>query len=328
MVLSLLLLVVGLVLLIGGAELLVRGVSALAAAVGVSPLVIGLTVVAFGTSTPELVVNAMSAWKAQTQLAFGNVVGASFLNIGFVLAISAIVRPLHVQPSVITREIPLMVMAVLAVLIMSSDLLLGSGTIDRINRSEGLILLLIFAASLYSTTMMVLARNGSEDLMQAVSEEGTQVSDKPVTIASLMTLAGIVGVGIGGQLVVDSAVDIAEALEVPKVIIGLTLLSLGTTLPELTTSVVAARRGHSDIAIGNVVGSCVYNLLFIGGVVGTIHPIDIPKGGIVDLLMLLGLSLALFPLTFWGPRNIARREGIILLVVCLSYLVIRAVWLR
>jgi cation:H+ antiporter len=320
MLLSLLLLIVGLVLLIGGADLLVRGVSALAAAVGVSPLVIGLTVVAFGTSTPELVVNGMSAWQEQTQLAFGNIVGASILNLGFVLAVAAIVRPLDVQPSVLTREIPLMVMAILAVLIMVADRFLGVGADNTIDRGDGLILMLIFAAAMYSTAMMVISRNPTDHFMETAGAEGEQIIHKPLGLATLMTVGGLIGVAVGGRITVSSAVEIAELLGVPQVIIGLTLLSLGTTLPELTTSVVAARRGQSDIAIGNVVGSCVYNLLFIGGIVAFIHPIELPAGGMLDLLVLTGLSVVLFPLALQGPRNISRLEGAFLLVVCVTYL--------
>jgi cation:H+ antiporter len=320
MLLSVILLVVGLALLIGGADLLVRGVSALAAAIGVSPLIIGLTVVAFGTSTPEIVVNTVSALRGETSLAFGNIVGACALNIGFVLAISALIRPLDVHITVITREIPMLLLAVAAILIMSEDVLLNGNGPNVLHRGDGLILLLLFSVFLYYITLQAVANKTSDPLLAEISAEAPAPPKRSSAGKNaLIMVAGMVGVGIGGRMTVSGAVALAEGLGVPREIIGLTLISFGTTLPELTTSVIAARRGHADIAIGNVVGSCIFNIVCIGGIVATIHPISIPPGGRGDLLLLALLSFALWPIVLFGTRRISRLEGGLLLGTYLVY---------
>jgi cation:H+ antiporter len=329
MLLSLLLLIVGLALLIGGADLLVRGVSALAAALGVPPLVIGLTVVAFGTSTPELVVNVYSAAKGETSLAFGNIVGSCAINIGFVLALTAILRPIDVQVTVISREIPMMLLAVAGMVILSEDTILAGGAIDVLNRNDGLMLLLLFCVFIYYIALQAMQRKRTDPLLQEIAEEARPAPPKKLAWTQVMlTLIGLMGVGVGGRLTVSSAVDIAQRLGISEAIIGLTLISFGTTLPELTTSILAARRGHADIAIGNVVGSCIYNILCIGGIVATIHPIALPKGGQLDLLVMAGLSAALWPIAMRGPRKITRAEGALLLSAYLAYLAFRTTTAR
>jgi cation:H+ antiporter len=326
MLLSLLSLAAGLALLIGGADLLVRGVSALARAVGVPPLVVGLTVVAFGTSMPEVVVNTMSAARQTTDLAFGNIVGSCAINIGFVLAITALIRPLTVEPSVITREIPMMLLGVAAIMVMSADVRLSGGAVNSLNRSDGIVLLLLFCVFLYSTVMTALMARHTDALVAEVQvEQGeaqVQAMRRSLWTDAGFTVAGLIGVAAGGRITVDAAVTIATSLSVPPNVIGLTLVSFGTTLPELATGILAARRGHADIAIGNVVGSNIFNILFIGGMVSTIHPITVPPGGYFDLIFMAALSAALLPVAIRGPRRITRAEGAALLaayLICLSY---------
>lgn len=323
--LALILVLAGLVLLVLGADYLVRGVSALAAAMGVPPLVIGMTVVAFGTSTPEIVVNTMSALRGETGLAFGNIVGANALNIGFVLALVAIIKPLSVQSDVITRELPMMLLAMAAVFIMSEDRLLD-GLPGVLNRGDGLILLLLFCVFLYYTLRTVLKGQSADPLITEMEDEVVDPTKRrPLWIYGLFVLIGLIGVGVGGRMTVTGAVELARAIGISEAVIGLTLISFGTTLPELTTSVLAARRGHADIAIGNVVGSCIFNILCIGGIVATIYPVEIPPGGRGDLLLMLFLGAALLPIAGLGHRRISRAEGAFLMLTYVAYMTYRTV---
>jgi cation:H+ antiporter len=326
------LLILGLALLIFGAYLLVRGVSALARAAGVPPLVIGLTLVAFGTSLPEVVINNLSARQGHTELAFGNIVGSCTINIAFVLGVTALIRPLRVETSIIVREIPMMWLAVAALLVLSNDKLINRAASDVLVRSDGLILLLLFCVFLYYVIKDALTRRDEprlqhDPLVEEISqniETGTGLGatagrTEPIGLSIAMTVGGLVGVAIGGRVTVASAVAIAHKLGISEVVIGLTLVSLGTTLPELATSIMAARRGQADIAIGNVVGSNIFNMLFIGGLVATICPIPVPDGGRMDLLYLAGLCAILLPVALRGPRMITRAEGGFLLAAYLTY---------
>lgn len=322
---SLLLLIVGLGLLIGGADILVRSAGRLAEWLGVPPLVIGLTVVAFGTSMPELVINTLSAVHGATALAFGNIIGSALVNIGFVLAISALARPLRVQPSIIAREIPMMLLAVAAVLILSADRFLTGANQSRLSRQDGLILLLLFGMFLYYTIYQILAHRQDDVFVNEVRQGIDAASQRPWR-SFLGTLAGLGGVAVGGRLAVGGAVGLAERAGIPSNVIGLTVVSLGTTLPELITGITAARKGLSDIAVGNIVGSNIFNLLLIGGVAATIRPVPLPHGGVGDLLALGGLSLILLPICIRGPRKVNRAEGIVLLALYAAYIAARLLW--
>ena len=340
MVLPLSLILVGLALLVGGANVLIRAVSALATAAGVPPVVVGLTVVAFGTSAPELVVNVLAAVRGQTGVAFGSIVGSSVINIGWVLALTALVRPLAVERSIITREIPMMILAVACTVVLSADRWLGGGggggggagsPADALGRGDGIVLLLLFGVFLYYTTTALLAMPRAPAPTDPFVEEVTDAIRRrrqpvpPVWANAAGAAVGLVGLAAGAHLTVTSAVAIAARLGVPDVVIGLTVISLGTTLPELVSGIVAVRRGASDIAIGNVVGSNIFNVLLIGGTVATIRPVPIPAGGFLDLAVLAGLSVALLPIAVRGGRRVTRAEGALLLAAYLSYAAWRAV---
>lgn len=320
--LSATLLTIGLILLLAGAKFLVDGVSAIARAAGVSPLVVGLTVVAFGTSTPEVVINGIAAYRGETALAFGNIIGSCAINVGFVLAVTAIICPLAVQPSIITREIPLLLLTVAALVVMSEDMRLTHAAADSLSRADGLILLLIFCVFVYSIITQALDKRSADAFVADVVEEERSVKDRATWVDFAMTLGGLIGVAGGGRMTVVGATGIAEAAGIPEHIIGLTIISFGTTLPELATSIIAARKGQSDLAIGNVIGSNIYNLLFIGGMVSTISPIPIPRGGELDLLVMAGLCVALLPIAM-RQRKVTRGEGLVLLMTYLSYVIFR-----
>ena len=321
---AVLILIAGLILLVGGANVMIKGATSLATAFKVPPLVIGLTIVAFGTSAPELVVNSTAALAKQSSLSFGSIVGSCTINLGWVLAITALVKPIKVERSIISREIPMMLLATAAFFILSCDRILDHGETDTLTRSNGMVLLLLFAVFIYYTVSGILQTSPSTPTIDPFLEEVEEnvESAKPIskTASLLLTIGGLAALIIGGRITVNSAVDIAKAIGIPEVIIGLTIISFGTTLPELITGIIATRRGQGDLAIGNVVGSNIFNLLFIGGIVSVITPINIPKNGLNDLLALMILSVLTLPICIRGNRHVTRGEGAFLLLLYLSYL--------
>ena len=319
MTLNLLMLVLGLTLLLGGGDLLVRGASALAASFGISPLVVGLTVVAFGTSAPELSVNLMAAFQGSSDISFGNIIGSNIANIGLILGISALIRPLAIHGRIISREIPMMLLASILALIAGMDGLLRQAP-NVFDRSDGLVFLLIFCVFLYTTVGDIVSAKPDEPFLKEV--EGLPVKTSfSKTLANLALFgAGLVLLVFGGKLAVSGAVGVAELLNVPRAVIGLTIIAVGTSLPELVTSGVATWKGQTDIAIGNVVGSNIFNLLFIAGLSATVTPIPVPTaGGWQDLVMMVLLSLFLLPLCLTDRNRVVRWEGALLLTLYLGF---------
>lgn len=311
----------GLAVLLAGARWFVGGISAIAKAFGVSPLAIGMTVVAFGTSMPELMVNVVSAMRGSTGLAFGNIVGSCIVNMGFVLGLTALIRPMRVEPSLITREIPMLIVAALAVLALGSDRILDQAATDAWRRSDGIVLLLFFSIFLYYTTRQALRTRTTDSFLEEIEGEvNRQAPARPIWQELGLMLAGLAGVSFGAQWTVDSAVAMARTLGITETVIGLTVISLGTTLPELATCIMAARRGDADIALGNVVGSNLFNLLCIGGIVSVIHPVAIPIEGRSDLLAMAILTAILLPIAIRSGRTITRGEGALLLILYAAYM--------
>jgi len=312
----------GLLLLMVGGETVVRGATGLARALGVSPLVIGLTVVAFGTSAPELAVNVIAAWEDRGDISFGNIIGSNMANIGLIVGCTAIMRPLLITGVVIAREIPMMLLATAAVVVMSFDGLLAPGTPDAIRRGEGIFLLLLFLVFLYYTVGDFVRQrtgNGNGELgREFAPTDGGGARHLIVTAVGLVALVG------GADLTVGAASNVARNFGVPEVIIGLTVLAVGTSLPELVASVTATVRGHAELAIGNVVGSNIFNLLLVLGVTSLIRPIAIPAGGHLDLLMVGILSLLLFVVSLTANRRIIRGEAALLLAGYVGYIAWRA----
>ncbi len=318
MIWNLILLIVGGALLLGGGDLLVRGASGLARSLGVRPVVIGLTVVAFGTSAPELVVNLIAAFTGRGGIAFGNVVGSNLANLGLILGLGACVRPLAVEGSIIVREIPLMLLATVAVIVMTVE---GdfSGVAGSIDQTEGLCLLLFFVVFLYALAREVLTSRTKDALaLQIETSPVTKAPDRRAATIGMIAV-GLVGLVLGGHLLVTGASALARGLGVSEVVIGLSIVAVGTSLPELVTSIIAALRGEADIAVGNVVGSNIFNLLFVLGVTTSLSPIDVPAGGFVDLLAALVVSSLLLPFAITGQRRIVRAEGAVLLAAWIGY---------
>jgi len=317
MALDLIQLFVGLVLLMAGGEAVVRGATGLARALGVSPLVIGLTVVAFGTSAPEMAVNLIAAWEGRGEISFGNIIGSNMANIGLIVGCTAIFRPILITGVVIAREIPMMLLATTAAIIMGFDTLLGFGN-DAYDRADGLLLLMFFLVFLYYTVGDFVQQRADKESgsVDGASSGDNSARNRYLAITGL-GLAALIG---GADVTVSASEALARALGVPEVIIGLTVLAVGTSLPELVASVVATMRGHTELAIGNVVGSNIFNLLLVMGVTSLVRPIPVPSGGHLDLLVVALLSLILFLVSMTNSRRIIRTEASILLIVYLSYI--------
>ena len=310
MLLNIIFLIAGLIILMYGANFLVDGGSALAHRLKVSSMVIGLTVVAFGTSTPELVVNIVSSAEGSSALALGNVMGSNIFNILAILGVTALIVPLGVQKTTTWVEIPLAAFAAILVLI-----LVNGEPAGLITRAEGICLLCFFVIFLLYT--LALAKYGG-----AGSGEEVVIKNYSMSKAILFIGLGLAGLIGGGRLLVTGAVQIAQHLGISERIIGLTIISIGTSLPELATSVIAARKKNADIAIGNVVGSNIFNTFLILGTSAVISPLEAPAGSATDLLVNVIASALLFLFIFTGKgRKISRWEGAIFLALYLGYLI-------
>ncbi|MBN2114652.1 MAG: calcium/sodium antiporter [Acidimicrobiia bacterium] len=319
--LTLVLFIAGFALLVIGAEALVRGASGLAGALGISPLVVGLTVVAFGTSAPEAAVTLQAAFAGRADLAVGNVVGSNIFNLLFVLGASALVVPLVVAQRLVRLEVPLMIGAGGLVLVLALDGGLG--------RLDGAIL---FAGILAYTVYAV--RRGRRETAEVAAEYEREYGPLPrstrrTLLDVALLLAGLGLLVLGARWLVDGAVEVATALGVSSLVIGLTIVAAGTGLPEVATSLVAAIRGERDIAVGNAVGSCLFNLLAVLGLGGLLAPEPVAVAPAVlrfDLPVMLGVSVACLPILFIG-HNISRGEGALLFgyyAAYAAYLVLQA----
>ncbi len=320
-----LLLIAGLVVLLIGGEALVRGATALARWLGVSSMVIGMTVLAFGTSAPELAVNITAALGDRSAITFGNVVGSNIANVGLILGFTSVVQALRIHRTIVTREIPIMLGATALTIVLGSDRILGREA-DRFERIDGALLLIAFAAFLYVTARNALkARADDRFLHEAEEKQEVVVSTRP-PVSILLTVLGLAGVLAGSYWTVEGASRVAQALGMGEALIGLTIVAIGTSLPELTTSLFAALKGHADLAIGNVVGSNVFNLLFILGVSASIRDVPVPQpGGKIDLLALALFSAILLPFAV-TQRKLRRLEGGLLLAAYAGFMAWRALF--
>ncbi|MBM6817434.1 calcium/sodium antiporter [Olsenella uli] len=316
MLLSLLAIVVGFGLLVGGANLLVDGACRLAARFGMPERVAGLTVVAIGTSLPELVVSITSAAAGHADMAFGNVVGSCLANLLLILGLSAVIAPVALSRGTIRFEIPVSVAA-------CALLALLANTGGEVTRFEGVVLLLAFAAFLVQTTQMGLKEGADEK--DAGSREGAGAgapAKKPsVAWAVWLVVVGAVMLKVGADLVVDNATLVASAAGISERVIGITVVALGTCLPELVTSVVAALRGNSDIAVGNVTGSNIANLLLVMGGPALFSSIPYDAAYNLDLALVAAFSLALVGFCYVGRRHeMSRVNGVIFVVLYAAYI--------
>lgn len=290
-----------------GAEGLVRGASALALKIGISPLVVGLTVVAFGTSSPELVVSIGSALEGNSDIAIGNVIGSNISNIALILGITALINPIKVNVQVIKREIPIMIAVTLVFLLMFYDL--------SLSRLEGA--LLIAGIIFYTSISYYLSKKETQKVEEEFEQEIPAAKGKTYK-SILFVVIGLACLAIGSKLFVDAAVELALIFNVSQVIIGLTIVAVGTSLPELITSIVASLKKEGDIAIGNVVGSNIFNLLSILGITAVILPIASEGIKLIDLGMFLLTAVIMLPLARTG-FVLKRWEGALLLAAYIIY---------
>jgi cation:H+ antiporter len=314
MTLAIVFLILGLILLVFSADYLVKGAANIATAVGISPLVVGLTVVAFGTSAPELAVSVMAAFKGQADLAVGNVIGSNIFNILVILGISAMIIPLVVHQQLIRFDVPVMIVL--------SVLLYGLSYDGNISRIDGIIL---FGLALAYTIFLIRQSRKEHDaeVLQEYEEEFGSHGAKPQWMKNILFIAlGIGGLVLGSKWLVDGAVMIARHFGVSELIIGLTIVSAGTSLPEVATSVVAAIKGERDIAVGNVVGSNIFNIVTVLGLSSIIAPAGIAVSATAlefDMLFMIAIAFATLPVFFYGYR-IGRLSGFFFLAFYLAYL--------
>jgi cation:H+ antiporter len=310
MIVPILLIILGFALLIFGAGKLIEGATILAKKLNMSDLAIGLTIVAFGTSFPELVVNTFSSFQNQQELVFGNVIGSNLFNLFMILGITGLITPLLVEKSTVWKEIPISFMATILFFFLVNDSIFGNK--NMLTRLDGVVLLVFFGAFLYYISKQLRAD-------QKINTSENKIFSAPKTI--MYIFLGLILLVIGAELVVDNAVKIAENHGVSQKIIGLTIVAAGTSLPELVTTIVAATKKNAGIAVGNIIGSNIFNITLILGSSALIRPINYDPIFNLDTGILLGGTLFLFIAMFTGIRKkLDRWEAAILLVTYLFYL--------
>lgn len=317
---TLMLLVFGVALLLSGGVGMVRGASGLAEGYGVPPIVVGMTVVAFGTSAPELVVNVVGSLSGETALAFGNIMGSNLANLGLVLGTAAVITPISLRGKIIRRELPLLLLATAVLLIMTLDLPLRH-LAPLLDRSDGLVMLMLFGIFVYMTVLDFL-RQGEDPLIATLGHLPI-VSHLEKKANWLLVILGIAGLTLGAKLTIDNGAALAYSLGVSPVVVGMLVVAIGTSLPELVTSVFSALKGDADLCVGNVIGSNIFNVMFVLPISALIRPLAVPAGGSVDIFSTLLLSAAIIPIFIVGRRVMNRTMGIIFLMVYAGYMLTR-----
>lgn len=308
-----LLLVIGFALLIKGADWFVDGASSIAKILRISPLLIGLTIVAFGTSSPEATVSILAALDGSAEVALGNVIGSSIFNITLVVGLTALLNPLKVESETIRKEIPFTLLGSAVLLVLISDIALQGFSENLLTRSDGLIFLLIFTVFMYY--IFEVARNNRDKIpVEETSEKATWGKN------TFRTIIGLAAIIFGGELVVRNSTEIAVSLGMSETLVGLTIVAIGTSLPELVTSIMAAIKKQSEIALGNIVGSNIFNILFVLGTSSLITPLPVNSKIFVDIGLLVILTVILLVFSRTNFR-IGKIEGTFLAVAYILYLV-------
>ncbi len=308
MMVPLVVFLLGLVVLYFGAEVTLNGAVGIATRLGISPLVIGLTLVAYGTSCPELALDISAALKGTTDLAFGDLVGSNIANVGLILGVAAMFRPLNVHMRLLRAELPIAIACSIAVLGLAAD--------GLISRQDGLFLLAGFV--LFTGYTIRAARKESRAVQREIA--ATAAAPPPAGRSLGMMVLGLVALVVGAQLMVWAAILLARRMQVSELVIGITIVALGTSLPELATSIVAARRNESDIVVGNVIGSNIFNLLLVLALVAVICPVPVASRSLtVDLPVMIAFVAVLVPIMLKG-RVVSQREGLLLVVGMIGFL--------
>jgi cation:H+ antiporter len=307
-------LIVGLIILIYGANLLVQGASSFAKMLKIPNLVIGLTVVAFGTSFPELIINVFASSQGQSELAVGNVVGSNIINILLVIGLAAMIKPMHIQNNTVRFELPFALLAMALLFVVANDNLIDHTSFSILQRSDGIIFLSFFLIFVYYTFVVSTHSNEPDD--------GHDVKEMSKLKSGLFILIGLVGLYFGGEFIVESATKLALSWGLSEVVIGILVIALGTSLPELATSIVASFKGNADMAIGNIVGSNIFNVFLVLGTSAIISPIEFNPSINIDLGVAFLATILLFAFVFTGKgRKVDRLEGSIFLLLYIGYVV-------
>jgi len=296
---------------------MVRGASGIAEAYGVPPIVVGLTVVAFGTSAPELIVSIIGALEGETEIAFGNITGSNLANIGLVLGAAALIAPIALEGKIIRRELPLLLLATLVLFTMTLDYPLRS-LAPVLDRSDAIIMLLLFGIFIYITVLDMLRQQ--QDPLVTVISKFSLPSHLERKTDWILVVTGIAGLALGGQLTISHGSDLAESMGVPPIIVGVLVVAIGTSLPELITSIFAAFKGEADLCVGNVIGSNIFNCMFVLPVSALIRPLPVPAGASIDIFAALVLSVLLIPIFIAGKTIMSRQIGGIFLFFYASYM--------
>jgi len=305
--LTYILFIIGFILLIKGAEVLVDGSVSIARRLNISDLAIGLTVVSIGSSSPELIVNIIASLKGSTELAIGNVLGSNIANILLGLGIAATVYHLKVQKNTVWKEIPFSLLTVMVIAFMANDVFIDGAKVSAITRSDGLVLLSFFIIFIYYIYSIGIINN---------VKEVEKLKQHSLLVASFMIFLGIVGLTFGGKWVVECAKAIGKDIGISEALVGLTIVAIGTSLPEIATSTVAAYKRNADIAVGNVVGSNIFNILWVLGLSSVINPIPFRNEFNVDILMVILATTSLFFILFIGKKHtIDRWKGIGFIII-------------
>lgn len=308
-------LIVGFALLIKGADIFVGGASAVAKKLGIPPVIVGLTIVSIGTSAPELAVSIISALKGNNEIAIGNVLGSNLFNILMVLGVTTMVLPMIVKKEKIKADFSINIFLTVLLFVLTFDSIFGSAN-NIISRTDGLILVIICIAYI---GFLIFKAKKTNMPNPTEEEKNINVLGKIVSI-----IIGAIGIVLGGQLVVDSATNIAYSIGMSEKLVGLTIVAMGTSLPELVTSVVAAVKGEKDIALGNILGSNIFNILLIIGSSSLITPISVARTLIVDFIFLTAVSVFVFGLIFFNKKQekkLSRVEGAILVALYAGYII-------
>jgi cation:H+ antiporter len=308
------LLVLGMIILIYGASLLVKGASSFAKMLHIPNLVIGLTVVAFGTSFPELIINVFASSQGQSELAVGNVVGSNIINVFLVIGLAALVKPIQIQSYTVRYELPFALLAMAILFVVANDGLINQTQYSVLHRSDGIIFLSFFIIFVYYT--FVVSTHSHE------KHEGHDVTEMSQLKSAIFILIGMTGLYFGGEFIVKSATNLALAWGLSEVVIGILVVALGTSLPELATSVVASYKGNADMAVGNIVGSNIFNVFLVLGTSATITPIAFNPSINIDLGVAFLATLLLFIFVFTGKgKQVDRLEGGIFLLLYIVYVI-------
>jgi len=333
-IISLLLFPIGFYALIKGADWLVEGASSIAKKFNISNITIGLTIVALGTSMPELLVNIIASAQGATDLAIGNVIGSNISNIFLILGISAVIYPLSITKGTVWKEIPLNLLAVAALFVLANDIWIDGDTISILSRIDGIILMFFFIIFMYYSYGISKNHTVMGEVELEKAEEGENIPEGSTKKSVLLIIAGIIALPLGGKLVIDGALAIVDSIGLSESFVGLTILALGTSLPELATSAIAAYKKNVDIAIGNVVGSNLFNIFWVLGLSALIRPlppsqhfnIDILACAIATGLLFLFIAVRNTPGRWWvikiqkEDHALSKTEGIVFLILYAIYI--------